>query len=289
MGEDALKYRIFRLVVDTGERVLEKTPGADWLKVTGYALKSRRIPKSFDGFRFVVLADIHAHRFGKDHEILLSRIRQLQPELILNAGDWVRDDYYGRDAALLRELAAGLVRIAPTISILGNHEGRADHKDEFIADMRDTGMRILMDETMLLTKEEASIQLTGLYPSYENDYYGSLRDRGIGEKLKTEYREVMESLPEKGAFQIVLSHRPELFPLYGELGMDLVFSGHAHGGLMRLPGGKRLLAPDQGLDPVYTHGVYRQGKTTMIVSEGMGGPRIGIRPELIVVKLLAEE
>ena len=71
--------------------------------------------------------------------------------------------------------------------------------------------------------------------------------------------------------------------------MDLVFSGHAHGGLMKLPGGRRLLAPDQGLWPTYTHGAYQKGQTTMIVSQGLGGPRIGIRPEIIVGELKRKE
>ena len=183
------------------------------------------------------------------------------------------------------------MKIAPLYTILGNHEGRADHKNELIREFTALGVRILQDETILLGREgtEEKIVLTGLYPSYENSFYGSLRESGIGPKIREEYENVMRDVPDKKTFQIVLSHRPELFELYADLKMDLVFSGHAHGGLMKLPGGERLLAPDQGLLPDYTHGAYQKSQTTMIVSEGLGGPRIGIRPQIIVGELKRKE
>ncbi len=287
----SLKIRLIRAVLAIGERILELTPGADWLRVHHYRLSSEKIPQGFDSFRFVVLSDIHAHRFKPHQEPLLEKIRALSPEVILCAGDWVRENYEGRDADTIRHLAAELVKIAPTYSILGNHEPRLDQMDELVEDLEKAGIRVLQDESILLGREGTGDQLvlTGLYPAYENDFYGSLRDSGIGDKLRGEYGKVVEDLPDRQAFQIVLAHRPELFPLYAELGMDLVFSGHAHGGLLKLPGGRRLLAPDQGLFPVYTHGTYSSEGTTMVVSEGLGGPRIGIRPELIDVTLISKQ
>ena len=283
----SFKMRVIRTFLDIAERALEKFPGADWITYRGYRFESSKVPASFDGFRFVVLADVHAHLFGKQSRELIKAIQSCKPEVILSAGDWIRTDYSGHDVKILRDMIAGFVQIAPLYTILGNHEGRADHKDELIHEFTSLGARILQDENVLLSREgtDEKIVLTGLYPSYENSFYGSLRDSGIGPRLREEYENVMRQLPQEGTFQIVLSHRPELFKLYADLGMDLVFSGHAHGGLMRLPNGNRLLAPDQGLLPVYTHGAYQKGQTTMIVSEGLGGPRIGIRPQIIVGEL----
>lgn len=283
--------RVLRTVIDIGERVLEKSPGADWIKYKGYRFESSRVPEAFDGFRFVVLADVHAHLFGKQSIQLIQAVKSCHPEVILSVGDWIRTDYSGRDVKILRDMVEGIVKIAPLYTILGNHEGRADHKNELIREFTALGVRILQDENILLGREgtEEKIVLTGLYPSYENSFYGSLRESGIGPKIREEYENVMRDVPDKKTFQIVLSHRPELFELYADLKMDLVFSGHAHGGLMKLPGGKRLLAPDQGLLPDYTHGAYQKSQTTMIVSEGLGGPRIGIRPQIIVGELKRKE
>lgn len=291
MKETSLKIKILRAVLDVGERALEKLPGADWITFRGYRFESERIPAAFDGFRFVVLADVHARLFGTKNARLIRAIRNCRPEIILCAGDWIRTDYSGHDAAILRELVTDIREIAPLYSILGNHEGRADHKDELIRDFTDLGVRIVQDESILIDREGSKdrLLLTGLYPSYENSFYGSLRESGIGPRIREEYRNVMRELPEERPFQIVLSHRPELFELYTELGMDLVFSGHAHGGLLKLPGGRRLLAPDQGLLPTYTHGAYQKDRTTMVVSQGLGGPRIGIRPEIIVCELKRKE
>ena len=90
-------------------------------------------------------------------------------------------------------------------------------------------------------------------------------------------------------FQILLSHRPELLPLYSEYDFDVVFSGHAHGGQFRLPFVGGLIAPDQGLFPEYTSGKYKLDQTTMIVNRGLGNSVIPVRvfnrPEIVVVTL----
>ncbi len=93
-------------------------------------------------------------------------------------------------------------------------------------------------------------------------------------------------------FQILLSHRPELFDLYVEHNIDLVFSGHAHGGQFRLPFIGGLVAPDQGVFPQYTSGSYNKNQTTMYVSRGLGNSIIPIRifnrPEIVLVKLKSQ-
>ena len=90
-------------------------------------------------------------------------------------------------------------------------------------------------------------------------------------------------------FTVLLAHRPELVDEYQELGFDLVFSGHAHGGQFRFPFIKGSYAPGQGIFPTYTSGAYKEGETTMIVNRGLGNSiipiRIGNRPEIIVVTL----
>jgi predicted MPP superfamily phosphohydrolase len=90
-------------------------------------------------------------------------------------------------------------------------------------------------------------------------------------------------------FKILLSHRPELFDLYSDNDMDLIFAGHAHGGQFRIPFIGGLVAPDQGLVPEFTSGSYTQNSSTMFVSRGLGNSivpiRIFNRPEIVVVTL----
>ncbi len=89
----------------------------------------------------------------------------------------------------------------------------------------------------------------------------------------------------------MLSHRPELFETYVNCGVDLVLSGHAHGGQFRLLFIGGLIA-NQGLFPKYDAGLCTKGDTNMIVSRGLGNSIIPIRfnnrPEIVLLKLIAE-
>ena len=94
---------------------------------------------------------------------------------------------------------------------------------------------------------------------------------------------------DKNQFSILLSHRPEVFNVYVDNKIDLVLTGHAHGGQIRIPFIGGLIAPNQGIFPKYTSGVFEEDATTMIVSRGIGNSilpyRINNRPELVIVTL----
>ena len=94
---------------------------------------------------------------------------------------------------------------------------------------------------------------------------------------------------ESDGYTVLLAHRPELFETYVDAGVDLVFSGHAHGGQFRLPFVGGLVAPNQGFFPEYDAGLFSEGSTTMIVSRGVGNSIIPIRfnnrPEIVVAEL----
>ena len=102
----------------------------------------------------------------------------------------------------------------------------------------------------------------------------------------------LKNLDSLNRFIILLSHRPEMLDVYEAAGVDLVFTGHAHGGQWRLPGIGGLIAPGQGFFPAYTEGSHTEGDTTMYVSRGLGNSlmpiRIFNRPELVVVELCHE-
>ena len=112
---------------------------------------------------------------------------------------------------------------------------------------------------------------------------------GKNTKEPEEIREILRGMyPEdqKGLFTILMAHKPEHLHSYSRYQVDLIFSGHAHGGLIPLPCIRRgLLAPGQGLFPRYIHGIYRENGTDMYVGRGLGGPRIGIAPEIVMMEL----
>ena len=93
-------------------------------------------------------------------------------------------------------------------------------------------------------------------------------------------------------FTLLLSHRPELFDIYVEEKVNLVLTGHAHGGQFRLPWAGGLVAPEQGLFPKYDAGLFTEADTQMIVSRGIGNSIIPLRinnpPEIVVVQLTAK-
>ena len=123
-------------------------------------------------------------------------------------------------------------------------------------------------------------------PDFLTTSYGE----GTDTKQVQEWLNKWEPIP---GYRILLSHRPELFNLYEDSGIDLVFSGHSHGGQIRLPLIGGLIAPDQGWLPKYDGGVFQERNTTMVVSRGLGNSvmplRLFNRPEIVEVVLHREE
>lgn len=122
-------------------------------------------------------------------------------------------------------------------------------------------------------------------PSYQTDYLFGDAETVMDTKLE-------ELHADDDGFTILLSHRPELFDTYADHDMDLILSGHAHGGQFRLPFIGGLVAPNQGLFPKYDAGIYTEDNTSMLVSRGVGNSiltfRINNPPEVILIELQAK-
>ena len=148
-------------------------------------------------------------------------------------------------------------------------------------------MQILDDNKVQLVKDEAMIEILGLSdPDFlTHDYMDGTNSSKLEEHLAR--------LSDDSVFQILLSHRPELFHLYASENIDIIFSGHAHGGQFRMPFIGGLVAPDQGLFPKYTSGAYTQDQSTLIVSRGLGNSIIPVRlfnrPDIVAVTFQNEK
>ena len=255
------------------------------LEVNEYEIVSGRIPEGFSGFRIAQVSDLHNKDFGEGYGKLLTKLYQISPDIIVVTGDLIDSRQTDLDVALEFAWQAG--KIARVYYVSGNHEARIPEYEELKAGLVKAGVVILENQKVQITREGESITLMGIDdPSFQEDYLF-----GDSESIA---RQAIENLQnESDGYTILLSHRPELFDIYDSTGVDLVFSGHAHGGQFRLPFVGGLVAPNQGFFPKYDAGRFDGDNTTMIVSRGVGNSIIPIRfnnrPEIVVAELKTPE
>ena len=254
------------------------------LELNTYTISSSKLPQSFDGCRIAHISDLHNAEMGKDNEKLLAMLRDADPDMIAITGDLI--DSRNTDIEVALQFVHEAVKLAPCYYVTGNHEARVNEYDELKSGMEAAGVIILEDARTEISLEGETITLIGVNdPSYQTDYLFGDSETVMDTKLE-------ELHTEDDVFTILLSHRPELFDIYADHGMDLILSGHAHGGQFRLPFIGGLVAPNQGLFPEYDAGIYTENNTNMLVSRGVGNSilpfRINNRPEVILIELQAE-
>lgn len=232
--------------------------------------------------RLVVLTDYHGCDYGENGEELVEMTADATPDLILLVGDM-----FSADGDPEEELAMfrALVEIAPTYYVTGNHEYWEYDVPALTTLIGETGVTVLDQNCVTVEAVGQRINLCGVPDPYAMVYAGA-PDTAI--QLSRAAEQI-----DSEVYTILLAHRPELLEDYAALGkFDLVLSGHAHGGQVRIPGViNGLCAPNQGWFPKYAGGRYEQDGMTMLVSRGlsdqvqMGVPRIFNRPELLIVDL----
>ena len=254
------------------------------LELNTYSVTSARLPECFDGYRIAHVSDLHNAEMGKDNEKLLTILRDADPDMIAITGDLI--DSRSTNVEIALNFIREAVKIAPCYYVTGNHEARISEYDELKEAMKAAGVTVLEDAQTEISLTGESITLIGVNdPSYQTDYLFGDAESVMNAKLE-------ELHADSDGYTILLSHRPELFDTYADHGMDLVLSGHAHGGQFRLPFIGGVVAPNQGLFPEYDAGIYTEGNTNMFVSRGVGNSilpfRINNRPEVILIELQAE-
>lgn len=251
------------------------------LELNTYTISSSKLPQSFDGYRIAHVSDLHNAEMGKDNEKLLTMLRDADPDMIAITGDLV--DSRNTDIEVALQFVREAVKIAPCYYVTGNHEVRISEYDELKEAMEAAGVTVLEDAQTEISLTGEFIRLIGVNdPSYQTDYLFGDAKTVMNTKLE-------ELHTEQYRFTILLSHRPELFETYVDHDLDLVLSGHAHGGQFRLPFVGGLVAPNQGFFPEYDAGLYSMNHTNMIVSRGIGNSilpfRFNNRPEVIIIEL----
>ena len=256
--------------------------GNNSLTVSNYTVTSPDITKSFDGFRIVQLSDLHNKDFGGR---LSRKVETLSPDIIVITGDLI--DSRRTDISVAEKFIKELKPVAPIYYVSGNHESRIEEYSALRKMLQANGVEVLDGKTVQIEKDGETVTLTGIDDAM---FFGS----GLLDERKIVFSHKLKELSEnKGSgFSVLLSHRPELLEIYAECGFDLAFTGHAHGGQIRLPFVGGILTPNQGFFPEYDAGEFRKDNTTMIVSRGLGNSvfpfRIGNRPDIVLCELKGE-
>lgn len=251
------------------------------LVTTEIAVESENLPSSFSGFRIVQVSDLHNTTFGFNNRKLLEAIKKAKPDIIVITGDMVDMNRTEIDVAL--SFAEKAVLLAPTYFVTGNHDVKAVGREKLLDGLENTGVFVMRNKKTEIEKSGEKITLMGIDdPKFLDDF---MRDDDI-----TNTKNAIGKLMEKtDTYSVLLAHRAEMFDVFASCGVDLVLTGHAHGGQVRLPGKGGMLAPGQGWWPEYDSGLYVKQGTQMIVSRGLGNSafpfRINNRPEIVVAVL----
>lgn len=254
------------------------------VSVTRYTVSNGKIPPAFDGYKIAVISDLHNAEFGKDNNTLIYLIEQEKPDIIAFTGDLI--DSNRTDIEISASLVKRLAETAPCYYVTGNHEARIGERyRELEEKLLASGAVILHDGVERLSKNDETIQISGLDDPDFTDKNSAIQESMLGSKL--------ENMDLSDNFCILLSHRPEAFNAYVSENVNLVLSGHAHGGQFRLPFIGGLIAPNQGFFPKYDAGEFTENNTTMIISRGIGNSIIPVRfnnrPEIVIVELKCSE
>ncbi len=250
-----------------------------------YEVVSEKITKPC---KFVLLSDLHNKSYGKDNDLLISRIDSISPDAVLVAGDMLtaaKGQPFDAALSLMGQLASKY----PVYYGMGNHEHRLGLYPEqfgnmygrYVDGLKDAGISPLINENTYLPA--CNVAICGLQADW--DYYRKFRKF----PMRGDYLPKILGEPRADACQILIAHNPLYFEEYAAWGADVVVSGHVHGGIMRLPVLGGVLSPNLRLFPKYDGGRFEQGGSTMILSRGLGTHTIPLRVfnpgELVVLKL----
>ena len=240
-------------------------------------------PKLTAEVRLAVVTDFHSSDNADD---VVAMVASCAPDAVLLVGDMFDDDIANRPTertlSLMRQLSAQY----PCYYVSGNHEAWTGEMDALYQQTEEAGVTVLRMSSGVLTVRGQRIALCGVPDPYEMVFSGA-------PDTEEQLRQALEDV-DLADFTVLLAHRPELLAKYAQFPLDLVVSGHAHGGQVRIPGVLNgLYAPNQGWFPKLAGGAYTQDGTTLIVSRGLAVrtrlPRFFNRPEVVLVRCVPAE
>lgn len=245
--------------------------------VSFYQIRSDKVS---DNIRIIELSDLHNKEYGTDNSKLIGKIKDLNPDLIVYAGDMM--NYKNSDYSVLFGLSDKLSEISPIYACYGNNEldQYLFEDKQFSKEFKKHNVNLLSNEAVDIKVKNSILQIIAV--SADLQQYDVKTNNS---------KKFVESLEPTDYCRICLTHYPELFKekLLNK-GIDIAFTGHAHGGLIRIPFIGGLYSTGEGFLPDLTEGVVKANDgTQVVISRGLGDsrkiPRINNQPELVVVDI----
>lgn len=238
--------------------------------------------------RAVVISDLHDHSFGGGNHELAEKIRELEPDLILMDGDMLNAE--STDARVPLKLIGQLQDTAPVYYALGNHELEymAAGHPELEEELEAAGAVVLDKEYTDIEINGMQIRLGGMY-----DYAFGLNGDNDALSAPEDTLTFLQDFQDTDRIKVMLSHRPDSF-IFGDASkvwdVDLVISGHNHGGQVVIPFLGGLFGGDQGWFPEYVHGMNEKDGIRIFETAGLGSdrqklPRFNNPPEIAVLTI----
>ena len=247
-----------------------------------YRIKDQDLPQAFDGLKILQISDFHNELYGPNQAHIKKEIDRLDFDMIFITGDFV--DRRKLDIKQALDFIDMIAIRGPIFYVNGNHErGIGKNYQVLKKGLEKRGVIVLENQVYSWEKNGARLDIAGLIDPRE--YVGTKKDKSLDEDGKVDG--FIKGLDLKN-YCLMLAHRPEKFEVYVANNIDLIFTGHAHGGQARFLG-LAGYAPDQGVFPSYSKGIYRKKKSQMVVSRGLGNSRVPLRvfnrPELLVIEI----
>ena len=284
---DIMKWKTAMLAAGTLLAGFNAFLGNRQLIVDKEIMYTAKLPDAFEGKKILLLADLHCKKFGKDYSYLLDSVKAASPDIII-----VADDLYSREEKKLSSkvrLMKALNEIAPTYYAAGNHEpDDPELQEAMFCKLKSIGIHTMKNEMAVIFSGGESLKIYGLQLPLK--YYinkdGSYRELPVpnGDTI-AKYL----GTPDKTCCNLLIAHNPLFFPAYEQWGADLVFSGHVHGGIIRLPVIGGLLSPERRFLPKYTKGIYKLGSAVMAVTSGLGKLRINNPSQMMLLTLTSKK
>ncbi len=248
------------------------------LELEEYELFSERLPAGFDGFRIVQISDLHGAEFGEDNRRLVEAVRGAKPELIALTGDLISEK---EEIPVVAALCEQLASIAPCYFVSGNHDAGSRALRELRAALESVGVKYLANEYLPLERGGDRIVICGVEDPIA---WATMPDPNkVIASLRAEYPD---------DYVLFLGHRNDFAEKYPLLDVDLILSGHNHGGVVRLPFAGGVLGNNGELFPEYDGGLYHTYCYDLVISRGLVGagpiPRFLNPPHIPVITLKCE-
>lgn len=246
-----------------------------------YNLQSEKI-KTGDSIKIVVISDTHSQIFEQGGKRIIDKVKNEKPDFIFLTGDIIDNKLplIGSKIFLYN-----IQNIAPIYYVPGNHEYYNRNIDELLAVVKNYGIMVLQDIFIEIELRGNKIIIAGA------DDPARKKFRADDYDWQAASEQAFSALADKDGYKILLVHRPDHAAAFAKYTIDLMLSGHTHGGQIRFPPFiNGLYAPGQGLFPQYPGGQYQIDSLTLIISRGLTTerprlPRLNNPPEIVVVEI----